>query len=437
MIVLICFILVTTIFIVFRNRSLTAIDPYTVVYISLIYYTFYIPMLMSITGDSRLPFLNSYLLVNLHDRNIVSVAVFAGYFAFSLGYRSIPALVARARAPMPNRPFIARLNTYAAIRDGRESDLILIAMVITCGIILIVLFPHEIVKLTTSYAIKIETKYDSSVFSLLLLLFQAVLNTFFNQKILASAKFLAWTILSQIVFIVLSFAIFSKDPLIFAGLSMMCGMYRIYRKHQLSVVATSIAGLLFALMFLVPSFSSYRATGIVEYINPASSDPMLLYSDARGPYATMVLAVGREIYVAVNPLWETFILWIPKWVWPDRPLDASEAFAVATMPGWRPGFGVGFSPFAEAVLRFGLFLSPLLLLLIGVFMSALEWLSSLAVHRGIRSAAFFTIQGYIAFSVLRTPFSGLVTTMLQLWIPFLLLSTFIVVVLRVRVDLRR
>lgn len=434
MILLACFLMVTGTFLIFREKRTAVLDPYTVVYISLVYYTFYVPLIMVVTGDSRLPFLESFLRVSVHDRNVVSSVVALGYFAFSLGYRSVPAIVWRVRVPLAKRPLFEKRNVQAAMRDGRESELLLTVMVITCGAILLCFFPSKIIQLTTSYAMKIETKYDSSVFSLLLLLFQAVLNVFFNQRILASSKFLLWLGLSQVSFIVLAFSIFSKDPLIFSGLSVMCGMYRLFPRHQLSVVVASIGGLFLVLLFLVPTFSSYRATGMVEFVNPAGSDPMLLYSDARGPYATLVLAAGREIYVAVNPLWETFVLWIPKWVWPDRPLDASEAFAVATMPGWRPGFGVGFSPFAEAVLRFGLLLSPLLLFLIGVFMAALEWLFSLAMHRGIWRAAFFTMQGYIAFSLLRTPFSGLITTMLQLWIPFLLLSTVIAVVFRIRLP---
>lgn len=219
-----------------------------------------------------------------------------------------------------------------------------------------------------------------------------------------------------------SFLTFSKEPMVFGGLILLAGANRAFPNQQNSILIATLFAMALALTFLIPAFSFYRATGVVTFVDVRLYPVSFVFSDANGPFSTIVLAVKQGSSIELNSLFESFALWVPKAIWADRPLDAAETFAREMMADWRPGYGLGFSPFAEGILRFG-WLSPILLFIAGITVSALQRMTVALALPSLVPSFLLINQGYILFSFHRGAFSAVIMAVFQFWLPFILATS--------------
>jgi hypothetical protein len=81
---------------------------------------------------------------------------------------------------------------------------------------------------------------------------------------------------------------------------------------------------------------------------------------------TAHILANQETITYGRGLVDTFSIFVPRVIWPDRPMDPSEAFAKDVIPNWEPGMGLGYSPLIEAYTNFGLWFSFLEFLAFGL-----------------------------------------------------------------------
>lgn len=390
------------------------LDPLTIFFVGMMYYGFMIPAFMLFSGNYYIDFLGSEISLSNTEFDQLSYALGSGYIAFIFGYRLIT-----------SRNFIDEALARAQDLQRQENDkaeAVLKFTVILSIILCIVLFSREILSVLSSYSNKIETRYEESAFSF-----------FYNFTITVSAGFMVFCVIKynnplrnalifSIFMFVWSFLTFSKEPMVFGGLILLAGASRALPNRQNLIFITALFAMVLALIFLIPAFSFYRATGVVNFVDVRLYPVSFVFSDANGPFSTIVLAVKQGNSIELNSLFESFALWVPRAIWLERPLDAAETFARAVMADWRPGYGLGFSPFAEGVLRFG-WLSPILLFIAGVTVSALQRLTvSLAMPSLVPSFLLIN-QGYILFAFHRGAFSAVITAIFQFWLPFLIVTS--------------
>lgn len=411
----------TLIFYLTRAKKSVLLDPLTIFFVGLLYYGYFIPVTMSLIGRFDLPFLDGELSVTDSDLTAISIILVLGHLAFSVGYRVF----------VP-RSFADEVYEYAKDAQFRWSDgggaILAILFFLTIALCVIV-FPTELANVMSGYAGKILTRYEQSTFAALFNLTSMIAAVFMVRTVLFGRAHLLLGL--SFVFIQMVWAIltFSKEPMVLGALIALATAARFAPERQLQLLFAGIVSGVGVLLTLVPSFARYRYTGQIELVALSDINLPLLFSDAAGPFSSFVLAV-RGFRAELPQLWESFILWIPRGVWPSRPLDAAEEFARAVMPGWQPGYGLGFSPFGEARIRFGVALSPLLLLLAGLSFSYLQRQALRLVPATLATALMLVVHGYILFVMHRGAFSAVFTNMAQFWLPFLVLSLLLNFILR-------
>lgn len=387
------------------------IDPLTLFFISLLYYGYFIPVCMYLFSDYYIPFMEDGLFVYDYDINVISFILPLGYMAFILGYRLFT-----------SKDYVDNLYNYARNASENPNDFSVPALILltsTFITILVVFFSSDIAAVLSGYDGKIQARAEGSLFAF-----------FYNLLLYSSVSLMVWKTLfgkesikigsiSAVFLVIWSLLTFSKEPIVYSGIVLFAMCARNFSGFQSRIVGVSLVVSVLILVFVIPSFSSYRNTGKLEFINPKDFSLPFLFSDASGPFSALVLAIQRGNVVILEPLWQSLTLWVPRVIWPTRPLDAAESFARAIMQNWQPGYGLGFSPFAEAQLRFGTILSPILLFLSGLSISGLQKYTLKRVAPSIALSAMLVVHGYLLFTFMRGTFSGIFTGILQFWLPFL------------------
>lgn len=394
----------------------------TLFFIGLLYYGYFIPITMIFTGRYEIIFLNSYLTVSNSEIDKIAYLLFFGHLMFVLGYMVF------VRKDYVDDVFKKSVEAKFKVND--IGGTVLMSMILFAIAACIIFYRQELLALFSGYAEKIETKYEASTFSFLYKIALMCIAVLLVRLILYSRAFIFYTAAAFVFAVGWSLLTYSKEPIVMGALVLFAGAARFAPKRQLAMIGAAILAAILVLVLFVPAFSRYRATGLLEFISPNDIELSFLYSDAGGTFPTLVLAIrGGELF-HLNALWESLFLWIPQGLWPDRPLDAAESFARAVMPGWQPGFGLGFSPFAEGRIRFGLLLGPLLLFLAGFSIAGLQRLAIRYVPASLATALLLVVQGYLMFTMHRGAYSGIFTAMAQFWLPFLALTGVLVVLSR-------
>jgi hypothetical protein len=168
------------------------------------------------------------------------------------------------------------------------------------------------------------------------------------------------------------------------------------------------------------SFSNFRGGAGFDL---ADRSGYLTTIEPAGPFVSIVdetldrgssapdSAFGESI---VNGL----IGWVPRAVWPQRPLDVAEQFARVRIPDWKPGEGYGYSPFAEAMHQGGLAGIAAYFFLFGLAVAVVRNLLLRRRHRGsaytIVSECFYHVVFLLLmFTLFRGPLQAFVTTLVQ------------------------
>jgi hypothetical protein len=366
---------------------------------------------MVVFNDYLLPFQSYGLAVTDDDINRVSILLFLGYLAFAIGFR----LVASREYTDQTIQSAGGLGGGVDISSQRFLGILAACLFAFC----IVFFSTQLLAIFSGYEGKIEARYESSAFSLFYNLFLISFVAYGTTNILFRQNYAHFAMAMLLALVGLSLLTFSKEPMVYAALILLSVGSRIAPSKQsfTLLVSIGVAGLL--LIFAVPTFSVYRSTGALTFQDPSEVPLAYLFSDASGPFSSIILAVRDQANLNLGPLLESFLLWIPRSIWAGRPLDAAEEYARGVMTNWQPGFGLGFSPFAEAKIRFGLILSPALLFMAGLFMATIQRVAAKRIPVGMVPGLILVIQGYTLFTAHRGAFSGLITAMAQFWVPFL------------------
>jgi hypothetical protein len=402
------------VFIIFRSRKNPLLDPYTIFFLAYLYYCYYIPVLMILSGFYEVGELGVFVT----DQNLKSLSYlyFFSFLFFSATYRGLDHLMAKRFLPEP-----APFNPALERRTVRMQQLVLAAGVAAIFGLAVIVFPSEVAAIRADYGNKIYTVYTNSTFAAIQNFWLSLLGVAVAHALLYTPRPVKIFIMTAVAMCVLSFATYSKTPFIFILFLGFVMFYRVARNFQLPAVALFVGGFMLALVTVVPSFSQYRATGIIELVNFADMNVQQTFSDARGPLFTTILSLNYANAPQIPPLSYSWILWLPRFIWSSRPYDVAEAFAQANMPGWQPGFGYGMSPITEGILRFDSFFAPLIFIFFAVTIVLQRHLLLSLLNERLRPAADMVAFGQLMFFTNRGPLSALMTSTLQFWLPFLLM----------------
>ncbi len=402
------------VFIIFRSRRNTLLDPYTIFFLAYLYYSYYIPVLMILAEFYEVGELGLFVT----DQNLRSLSYlyFFSFLLFSITYRGLDHLMARRFLPEPS-PF----NPAFEKRTVRMQLLVMVASVVAIFGLAVILFPSEVAAVRADYGNKIYTVYSNSNFAAMQNFWLSLLGVALAHAVLYTPRPIKVFVVAASALCVLSFATYSKTPFIYILFLGFIMVYRVARNFQLPAVALFVGGFMLALVTIVPSFSQYRATGIVELVNFADMNVQQVFSDARGPLFTTILSLNYANAPQIPPLSYSWILWLPRFIWPGRPYDVAEAFAQANMPGWQPGYGYGMSPLTEGLLRFDAIAAPLIFIFFAATIVIQRHLLLTLLNERLRPAVDMVVFGQVMFFINRGPLSAVMTNTLQFWLPFLLM----------------
>lgn len=159
--------------------------------------------------------------------------------------------------------------------------------------------------------------------------------------------------------VVLSILIYKKGPAIASILAMGYACFLLAKNKKNALLVVILGACLFIFGF-VHVFHGFLRSGQVTMDNfvPAFIDIFrvtLTTTDPAGPMGVTILTVKKDAPLLWGKTYlDSLSLFIPRALWPDRPLDIAESFAKSVMQHWKPGQGMGFGPIAEAYMNFGL-----------------------------------------------------------------------------------
>jgi hypothetical protein len=394
----------------FRNRPIH--DPIWMIFLIYLYYTYFTPVMMYLSNDYQIYLIDIPITLTDSDYYRTSLANFLGFLGLTVGYTAAQYLW----APID---FLKPIPVKSS-----ESSIPLVICASCAGLIFIIssFYSQDILSVLGGYDSKIETNYNSSIFSYLmsiLLLFASFLSSYL---IINTNRPMPISFIWISIFIILSFLTYTKQPFIFAAICVFCALSH-YRTISPLVSMAWIFGIsLLSLFFVIPMFASYRGTNEIDFSVSIGASSTVISSDALGPFGVTIYAFADYVQVTGHPLWQSFILWIPRSIWSSRPLDLAEDFARTMISDWQPGYGMAFSPLAEAYARGGWAMIPLFLALCGGTIACLSQLVAKIMPSKAKIPALVTLGGTLCLATLRGAYSGLITYGLQIAIPLIIIG---------------
>ena len=139
------------------------------------------------------------------------------------------------------------------------------------------------------------------------------------------------------------------------------------------------------LFFLCVTFAIIVNVGIYIYRNTSDNirlsylkeSRILQHFDGQGPFRSACDIIEREPdYLFGSTYYFSFVSWIPKNIYQNRPESLSEQYAKEKYgKSWIAGSGFGFSLIAEAYMNFGIAGGFIQYLMIGLMLGGLGWLT--------------------------------------------------------------
>lgn len=396
----------------FAKRGL--LDPVSVFFLAFLYYSYLAPISMLLFGIYGLDVAGQASFVTFDTINRASILFFVGYASYAAVYYQLSKRDAVAEYQLRNEPLTLLLrDNYARVL------LIFVAIVIT---VISTYFRREMLGATESYEGKISGNYTASGYAFMINTAFTLLSLIFNYLILNVRRYNLTALTGVAIFIFLAVATYSKVPLIYGALCVFCALHRFRRIPFWFMMIVLIFGSILMTLLFMPAFSIYRGSGEFALRIPTVDSFSLVLGEASSPFTIVHLALSGYVSVADHPLWQSFVLWIPRSIWPERPIDLAEGFAREVIANWQVGFGLGFSPFAEGYARLGLIGSAFFMGMVGGVTALMQSFFSRAVPKAMRAPAMLTVGGFVSVLALRNPFSGLITQSLQNWAPVIVAS---------------
>lgn len=390
------------------------LEPVSVFFLAFLYYSYLAPIVM-LNFDYfsfDLSGVTNYVSIDSIEKSSILFAI--GYTGFALSYFL-------CTFKSKNIEYKTGNNKLKAIISDRYT-VILLVFVFMVLLLLSTVFRGQLLASTQSYEGKISGNYNNSVYAFLVNIALTLLSLIYNYIILQTRRVYLITTFGVFLFFALAVATYSKAPMIYSALCVFCALHRLHRIPNTVLLFGIIIGAVVMSIFFIPMFSIYRATGELTLQQLNGQGVGLMISEASGPFTIVHLALNGYVKADGHPIWQSFALWIPRAIWPDRPLDIAEAFAQQVIANWQAGFGLGFSPFAEGYARMGFFGCFFFMALIGAMMALINRLFASFLEEKLRIPATLTIGGIISVLVLRGALSGLITQSLQNWLPVVVIS---------------
>lgn len=390
------------------------LDPVSVFFLAFLYYSYLTPISLLNFGQYSVDFAGtaSYVTQETIDRSAILFAW--GYTGFSFGYFFLT-------GGWRNVGYTtSELGIWEILRDPYIRTLL--TFVVFVIVVLSTFFREELSASTSSYEGKISVNYASSNYAFVINTALTLLSLIFNYIILHVRRYVAAGAAGVFLFLILAIVTFSKAPMIYGALCGFCVLYRFRRIPFLALLLGLIVGAIVMTVLFIPMFSQFRATGELHLAGLDAENVGLMLSEASGPFTIVHLALNGYISPEGHPIWHSFVLWIPRLLWPDRPLDMPEGFAQQVIFNWQIGQGLGFSPFGEAFARMGTFGSVFFMALVGGVMGSINRAFAFLLPKELRGPAIFTIGGIVSVLVLRGALSGLITQSIQNWMPVVAVS---------------
>jgi oligosaccharide repeat unit polymerase len=399
-------------FVLFARRGL--IDPISVFFLAFLYYSYLAPIVMLNFNIFSVDFAGTESWVTLETINKSAILFAVGYAGFALSYYFFTGQAQGVRFVSQNIGF-GTLFADPYLRTMIGFSIIIIVVLST-------VFRDALIVSTGSYEGKISGNYSNSVFSFLLSVALTLFSLILNFIVLNVRRFVLVTTVGIGLCLVLTLLTFSKQPLIFAALCVFCALHRFGRVPYPILLSGLIIGALVITVLFMPMFSLFRATGNLDYAGVNVDTISLMIAEASSPFSIVHFSFSGYISPEGNALWQSFVLWLPRAIWADRPLDMAEGFAQQAIVGWQAGFGLGFSPFAEAYVRAGLYGSFVFMALVGAVLAGLQRGFAMFIPMQFRVPTSLTIGGIVSVLFLRGLFSGLITQSIQNWVPIIIMS---------------
>lgn len=214
----------------------------------------------------------------------------------------------------------------------------------------------------------------------------------------------------------------NKDPIL-VGLVTLSAYF--YRWHLSSRPYTAVVGVLvvIALAAVGPLLFSLFRAGVGFSFYSVLRGGLFLRSDPAGPFYTLMSTFesAPPIQYGLSYI-KALMNWIPRFLWPSKPLSMSEAFALAHIVNWQPGRGLGFSLLAESYINFR-FLGPLIQYSLIGFVWGTGW-RLLRQYKTIGDTTFKSIYVVVGFYLLILMHRGdttlIVTQVVQSLVPIVL-----------------
>jgi oligosaccharide repeat unit polymerase len=377
-----------------------------------------IPIEMTLTGSDKL-YTEQFGILPMGPELQGKIALLGAlaFASFVVGYRlsgfrPVPAGTISGAVP---EPWLARVPVSAML------------FALGSVLMLLVLYRNELVAVGLSYKSSVITVYESAGFAALQK-YSAVALALVSATLLATGRkrYLLAAILSGPA---IYWGVYSsnKNPMLVAVLGFASVIYG-RRSRRAIPFFTLMAVAVFAGFLWIIVFSQYRGGLNLDLSRAFARRSFVRGADPAGPMISLIYYLSEPSeYLFGTTYLLTNILWIPKVVWPSRPLDLSEAFAREHLSHWIPGQGVGYSLLTEAYRNFGWFGPVMQYMAIGLIWGLMwrliaHWFQR--VSPAYWRAVYATYGYYMLLIMHRGPTSFITTAMMQLFVPLLALSLF-------------
>lgn len=381
------------------------VSPVTLFGLGLFLYVVAIPVEVSLTGNRFLTLRSEIPIPDEVVTHTVPMA-FVALATFVGGY-----LLVVDRTPF-ERPAFTRADVVHAQRA-----LAVCAAAAVAG--MCVLFGAELVA-TRDYTTSYTERYASPLYAIGLAMMQILvamlgfsLARFGRHRLRDAAAFAmllaGWGLYSN-----------QKTPLVLAGLVVLGWLTSRTRRPSAAAIGATVLAMPVVLGVSAFGFSAFRGGGGLEL---GDRTGYLTNIEPAGPFVSIVDEMTIRGSSAPDSgfgesISNGLIGWVPRSIWPDRPLDVAEQFARIRIEDWQPGEGYGYSPFAEAIHQGGLWGIAAYFLLLGVGIGLVRNLLLRRRRPGsaqtvVSESFYHVVFLLLLFTLFRGPLQAFVTTLVQ------------------------
>lgn len=314
------------------------------------------------------------------------------------------------------QPFVWSENRFLFV-----SALILFML---SGAILFTFFRDSLLSSSSSYAGNFTETYNNPIYAYLKEIFISSTAILILMMTIKRSWYLLIAMMLSVTLIIFGITTSDKDPLLLTALAWGIYFFLFLTKIRFQKTITYLL-LLIILVVLIPSlsllFALNRSGDIAEFKNQLEINGIYKNFDATGPLVSLVETLEKpnvNIEYGKTYYWG-FVGWIPKSVWPGRPLDLSESYAKEKLADWQPGQGLGYSLLTEAYINFGVSGALIQYFLIGLLIGLIGKLNQWLFREPIAPFAFFIWMSYSIAIMHRGPFN-LPSTYVRFVLPLLI-----------------